>query len=331
MMKGLLGDPQRLSMLIGGLGLLGSKYQDQADKWKGYAAQGLISGAQHKQTQAARDADWERGQPLRDLQMQKYQAEIDRLNNPVSTGTFANQAFYAQGPNNAIKAFQLNNKGEPREIPLPEGFVPAIPATALDTGGGFQLIDRFGGMPTQPTSSPTEPAKPTVIDKTLAPSQTPDHQANVIAAKKEAESSVQAKQEFSSNQDQAQETLGLIDEIISHPGRKIATGGSSWLGDALSMVPGTDATDFHAKLEQLGGKQFLAAFESLKGGGQITEIEGLKAEKALNNLKTAQSEEQFLTNLQTLKNVIQSGLDRAKTKAGVSKVRKYNPETGEFE
>lgn len=39
-----------------------------------------------------------------------------------------------------------------------------------------------------------------------------------------------------------------------------------------------------ALLEQIGGANFLQAFESLKGGGQITEIEGAKAEAAISRI-----------------------------------------------
>ncbi len=39
--------------------------------------------------------------------------------------------------------------------------------------------------------------------------------------------------------------------------------------------------DFNAMLDQVQGGAFLQAFESLKGGGQITQIEGEKATQAI--------------------------------------------------
>ena len=43
-------------------------------------------------------------------------------------------------------------------------------------------------------------------------------------------------------------------------------------------IPGSDHTRFGARVAQLEGQAFLQAFESLKGAGQISEIEGEKAD-----------------------------------------------------
>ena len=50
------------------------------------------------------------------------------------------------------------------------------------------------------------------------------------------------------------------------------------------IVPGTERAGARSYLDQIGGQAFLQAFESLKGGGQITEIEGTKATTALTRL-----------------------------------------------
>lgn len=88
---------------------------------------------------------------------------------------------------------------------------------------------------------------------------------------------------------------GVIDKAISHPGREAATGGSSLLNPVA--VPGTDRKDFLVVMDQVKGAQFLQAYENLKGGGQITEIEGKKAEEAKARMNTAQSEKEFLNAL----------------------------------
>ena len=82
-------------------------------------------------------------------------------------------------------------------------------------------------------------------------------------------------------------------------------------------IPGTDAADFTAKLEQVTGKQFLQAFETLKGGGQITEIEGTKATQALANLSTAQTEKQFREALLQFRYEVEQLTKIAKQRAGV--------------
>jgi hypothetical protein len=55
--------------------------------------------------------------------------------------------------------------------------------------------------------------------------------------------------------------------------------------------PGSKTADAEALLDQIRGGTFLAGFQDLKGGGPITEIEGLKAEQSIARLKQSQSDE----------------------------------------
>jgi hypothetical protein len=71
-----------------------------------------------------------------------------------------------------------------------------------------------------------------------------------------------------------------------------------------------------SRLEQVQGKNFLAAFNQLKGAGQITEIEGAKATAALGRLGTNQSEGEFRKSVAELRGVLQTGLDRSKARLG---------------
>lgn len=138
----------------------------------------------------------------------------------------------------------------------------------------------------------------------------------------------------------AEGSLAVLDQAINHPGRKTATGASSRL-DPRNYTPGTEAYNFNVLMDQIQGRTFLQAYQSLRGGGQITEIEGKKAEQAIARLNTAQSEEAFLKSLNDLKEVIQTGIERAKKKAGKTEKPKetkepqgfdleYDPATGEF-
>ena len=75
-----------------------------------------------------------------------------------------------------------------------------------------------------------------------------------------------------------------------HPGREWGVGATSELA---KKIPGTAAFDFAKIMEQIGGKNFLNAYQQLKGGGSITEIEGTKAEAAQARLATASTKEGF--------------------------------------
>jgi hypothetical protein len=118
-------------------------------------------------------------------------------------------------------------------------------------------------------------------------------------------------------EDNANQMLALLDKLEKHPGRTWATGKSSIL--PLQMVPGSSSRDFSTLLTQVGGKQFLEAFNSLKGAGQITEIEGKKATDAIARIQdTGQSEQAYLQAINELREVVTAGTERARRKAGVS-------------
>jgi hypothetical protein len=83
------------------------------------------------------------------------------------------------------------------------------------------------------------------------------------------------------------------------------------------VVPGTAQADAFALWDQVNGKAFLQAFESLKGGGQITEKEGERATAAitrLGNRKMSPGAAQEA--IRELQAVAFRGLKRAEAAAG---------------
>lgn len=134
------------------------------------------------------------------------------------------------------------------------------------------------------------------INKTLT---TEKKQLEVDALKRGKDASISA----------AANQIAVIDKALKHPGRATATGLSGTL-DPRNFVPGTDATDFRSVLDQIGGSAFLQAFESLKGGGAITEVEGKRATDAIARLSRAQSDEEFETSLNDLRKVMTDGYKR---------------------
>jgi hypothetical protein len=121
----------------------------------------------------------------------------------------------------------------------------------------------------------------------------------------------------------AEYTIRLIDSIINHPGREIATGASRLLG--VHHIPGTKAKDFEIALEQIQGQQFLKAFESLKGGGQITEIEGIKATQAMARMNAAGSEKAFLEAALEFREILVEAAKRARMQVESGGAPNINP------
>lgn len=131
--------------------------------------------------------------------------------------------------------------------------------------------------------------------------------------KQRAKNEVEAQASLPGYIAESEQTVKLVDDLLKHPGKGMAVGGSSV--NPLNYVPGTEGRDFRVRLEQIQGKQFLQAFESLKGGGQITEVEGQKATAAISRMNTAQSEKEFDAAAREFQSVIKAGVDRAKRKA----------------
>jgi hypothetical protein len=126
----------------------------------------------------------------------------------------------------------------------------------------------------------------------------------------------------------AEESVRLIDEMIGkrdsktgqllkgekpHPGFQSAVG-ATWLPGAR-FIPGSDTASFMSRHDQIKGASFLEAFESLKGGGAITEKEGQKATDAINRMSTATSEAEYVRAAMDLQDVMRKGVANAQAKA----------------
>lgn len=146
----------------------------------------------------------------------------------------------------------------------------------------------------------------------------PNLQGTLAGAKESGkmmgEAQTQAKIDLPKVVAQGEETVKLVDDLLKSPGFKQAVGTSRVLG--IQNIPGTAAKDFDIRLDQLKGKQFLQAFESLKGGGQITEVEGRKATDAISRMNAAASEEEFTKAAREFQDIIRQGVERAKGRAG---------------
>lgn len=116
-----------------------------------------------------------------------------------------------------------------------------------------------------------------------------------------AEKKKEAAQKRQSAMDEINSMRGTISGLMTHPGFSGSVGvkNKSYLFGAFSdPVAGTKEADFKAMLEQVQGAAFLQAFERLRGGGQITQIEGEKATQAIIRAQQSQSEDGFKKSMQ---------------------------------
>ena len=134
----------------------------------------------------------------------------------------------------------------------------------------------------------------------------------------------------------ATRSLAAIDGLLENSGFESRYGMTS----VIPAIPGTEMANAQAFIDQIGGQAFLEAFQSLKGGGQITEIEGQKATAAITRLTNQSITPQAAREAaQELRDIVLRGIERAKAQASGSYAPQgadapplvYNPETGEFD
>jgi hypothetical protein len=107
--------------------------------------------------------------------------------------------------------------------------------------------------------------------------------------------------------------LGTVDSILNDPAKKDRVG---FLG-VTPAIPGTPGAGFDLKIDQLKGEAFLSAYNSLRGGGAITDIEGKKATEALVRAGQAQKVSDFDTAMNEYKKILKTGLERARKQASM--------------
>lgn len=117
----------------------------------------------------------------------------------------------------------------------------------------------------------------------------------------DAETAAKARASLPQAQVSLQNSINTAQKLLSHPGLTQIVGG---LGGRIpdgptamnyfrAVMAGSPAADAMALHQQAKGEVFLQAYQLLKGGGQITEVEGQKAEAAMARMDRAQSIEAY--------------------------------------
>jgi hypothetical protein len=132
----------------------------------------------------------------------------------------------------------------------------------------------------------------------------------------------------------AKQTINLIDDMVGKPeikdkngkiiqeGTKPRAGFDDYVGFSYlpgqRFIEGSDAASFELRQKQIEGKAFLEAFETLKGGGSITEKEGEKGAAAIMRMNKASSREEYIIAARELQDVLRAGIEIKAAKAGTT-------------
>jgi len=96
--------------------------------------------------------------------------------------------------------------------------------------------------------------------------------------------------------------IARIDALMNDPNLEDALGFEGIVrGFASNVGLDPNVARVNEMIKQIRGDVFLQAFEKLKGGGQITELEGMKAEQAMARLGQMQSHGDYVNSLKELR------------------------------
>jgi hypothetical protein len=208
---------------------------------------------------------------------------------------FGLNPIYGKDAQGNTVLLQLGEGGQVRQPQLPEGVQLTPGVNRVDLGTAIGILDRSGNIVS-------------TIPKDVAGAASDQAQGKALG---------EAKSNLPGAEQTAQQMLNIIDQVKNAPGRSRGTGLSRYV-DPRSYVPGGKVADFEAMRQQLLGQTFLQAYQSLKGAGAISEVEGVKAENAIARLGTHQSDQGFLTALDDLEGVVKNALNTARQRAGQS-------------
>lgn len=210
---------------------------------------------------------------------------------------FPVEVAHAMASNSAqIDASQADVMTVPSTAGLPEGYMwgsggQAVPIPGLQSNVPQGVPEWITMLPPkQQSEAMTEWAKSKVTGE--------------VEQKKAAE---EVQKKATEGRQSVLDSISVLDQVISSEGFGSGVGFKGpayWFNlsnynpfrddpEGPMPLPGTDAAEFEAAYGQLKGEQFLKGYETLKGGGQITEYEGKRAAQAQSRIDKATSETDF--------------------------------------
>jgi len=257
----------------------------------------------------------------------------DELSNPKPTLQIIGSRVFDRNP----------RTGALTEVMDPtNALAPAQPPASMVNN---MLADR---NPTAITSLPPPVMSPQAFDTTRPPAPAagprplvvpdrandPKVQQEVSRARALGQAQAKAEQDMPGAIATGEQLLKHIDEMVGAPAVKDAQGkvikpagaphpgfqgvvGATWK-PGMRFVPATSEADFDARLEQVFGGAFLQAYNTLRGGGAITETEGTKGTSAMNRMRRSQSEEEFISAARDYSDVVREGIRNARAKTGAA-------------
>lgn len=209
------------------------------------------------------------------------------------TGEHGLNVIYGTDDKGNIVALQPSKSGGLVQAQLPAGVKLSSGVDKLDLGTQWGIIDKRTGN--------------------IVGYQAKDLKG-AAKAREVGEAQGQAAAKIPAALIDAASTSKKIDELLATKELDSIVGGFDQFRPSWTL--GESGADALARLEQLQGGAFLQAFNTLKGGGAITEAEGRKAEQAIARMQRSQSEDVFRIALQDFRDAINDGIKKLQASAG---------------
>ncbi|MBY5579619.1 lytic murein transglycosylase [Rhizobium leguminosarum] len=193
---------------------------------------------------------------------------------------------------------QLGDKGGGKDLDFGPGSTAAPTTRTVDTGTELITLGPGGQEVKRTTKENYEAAKDTAQGST------------------EGKAAGDAVSSLPADLMQADQTIKNIDQLLTSKGLNSIVGSVDQFRPSWTM--GADGRDALTRLKQLQGGAFLQAYGLLKGGGQITEVEGGKAQDAMARMDRSLDEPHFRTALKDFRDAVEQGVAKMKQRAKVA-------------
>lgn len=193
---------------------------------------------------------------------------------------------------------QVGKDGTAVQTAMPEGVSLSREPIRIDAGTEIVLLDPITRQPIG-----------------TIPKNNREAAAETAAGSAEGKAEVDKEQAAPQVIERADEGLRIIDGILNDPALPSVVGkiqGRMSPEGMSGVLMSQEGVNLVTRMEQLEGQAFTNAFESLKGGGQITEREGQAATRAIANLSRLQDENAYAQSLGYLRTLLENAKRRAK-------------------
>ncbi len=179
------------------------------------------------------------------------------------------------------------------------------------------------------TPDPANPAGPPIVERqmTVPPQDKPDFKQTVKRQEQigiaEGKSIGEGLVDLPKVAQKLDSMLSLVDQTLAHPGMKDVVGFPDNPFMLKGHMPGSKGAGFRALHDQIKSTAFLEAFQQLKGGGHITEIEGEKATEAAIRANLSQDEQDYINSMREFQYYARLGFEKSKKIANPKHKIKY--------